>query len=194
MMIIMTIPTLVSFPSATLYSDLSKSIKYNEHHYSLCVAFRWFHISLQKMRKTTWEIILVGELGKTSPKKECLLSGIAQIRGGEAPARHFLPSFHKIIGPKIGKFLLKSHNTCMFFVVVIFVINFINIIIITIIIIISTIIIIICTFFCHTRKTSFMTSEERGPSCPNWGEGGAGGGLIWATPKSKHSFFGEVFP
>ena len=46
MIIIMTIPTLVSFPSATLYSDLSKSIKYNEHHYSLCVAFHWFPISL----------------------------------------------------------------------------------------------------------------------------------------------------
>ena len=54
-------------------------------------------------------------LGKTSHKKECLLSGVARIRGGEAPARIFWPYFHKVIGPKIGQFLLKSHNICIYF-------------------------------------------------------------------------------
>jgi len=85
--------------------------------------------------------------------------------GGKAPARIFWPFFHNVIGPEISPFLLKSHNFYM--ILVIFFINFINIIIITIIIIILTIIITICIFFCHTRKTSFLTSEQRGPSCPN---------------------------
>ena len=39
---------------------------------------------------------------------------------------------------------------------------------------------------------SYAQYEKRGPSCPNWGE--RGGGLIWAMPESKHSFFCEVFP
>ena len=50
----------------------------------------------------------------TSLKKECLLSGIAQIRGG-ALAQKFWPSFHQVLIPKISQYLLKSHNISMFF-------------------------------------------------------------------------------
>ena len=46
--------------------------------------------------------------------------------------------------------------------------------------------------FCHTRKTSVLTSEKRCTSCPKWGEGG--GEVIRAMPKRKHSFLKEVFP
>ena len=46
------------------------------------------------------------ELGMTSLKKECLLSGIARIRGGEALARKFWPYFHQVLIPKISQFLL----------------------------------------------------------------------------------------
>ena len=55
-----------------------------------------------------------------------------------------------------------------------FVIIIIKITIIFIKIIIASIIIIIEFVFCHTRETSFLASEKRGPSNPNWGHGGGG--------------------
>ena len=70
--------------------------------------------------------------------------------GGFTHARIFWPFFHQVKVPKIGTFLLKTNDICMFFVIII-----IKITIITIIIIIKTIIIINGIFFCHTRKTSF---------------------------------------
>ena len=73
-------------------------------------------------------------------------------KGGEGftHARICWPFFHQLKGPKIGTFLLKTNEMCMFFVIII-----IKITIITIIIFITTMIIINGTFFCHTRKTSF---------------------------------------
>ena len=70
--------------------------------------------------------------------------------GGFTHARIFWPFFHQEKVPKIGTFLLKTNDICMFFVIII-----IKITIITNVIIIKTIIIINGIFFCHTRKTSF---------------------------------------
>ena len=56
----------------------------------------------------------IAYLGTISPKKECLLSGIGQIRGLEAPARKFWPSFQQALIPKLSQFLLKSQSICMF--------------------------------------------------------------------------------
>ena len=91
-------------------------------------------------------------LGKTSKVKTRFLSGIARKEGegGVTHARIFWHFFHQVKVPKIGTFLLKTNDICMFFVIII-----IKITIIIIIIIIKTIIIINGIFFCHTRKTSF---------------------------------------
>ena len=90
-------------------------------------------------------------LGKTSLGKTRFLSGIARKGGGGfTHARIFWPFFHQEKVPKIGTFLLKTNDICMFFVIII-----IKITIITNVIIIKTIIIINGIFFCHTRKTSF---------------------------------------
>ena len=37
-------------------------------------------------------------------------------------------------------------------------------------------------------KHFILKSKDQGPSCPNWGEGEKGG-LFWAMPESKHSFY-----
>ena len=96
-------------------------------------------------------------------KKRMFSFGHCPNQGGGRP----LPeSFgHQVLIPKISQYLLKVIILVCF--LVIFVMNFIDIITITLIIIMSTIIIIICTDFCHTRNTSFLTSEKGGPSCPN---------------------------
>ena len=47
------------------------------------------------------------------------------------------------------------------------------------------IIVIVETFFCNSRRTSFVASEKRGP-----GEGE----LIWALPERKHFFLLEIVP
>ena len=96
-------------------------------------------------------------------------------QGGEAPARKFWPSFHQVQIPKMSKFLVKSHNICMFFGHVLHHYhqnhlyhnqNYH-----------LTIIVIVGTFFRNTRKTLFLTSEKGGPSCPKVGEGGGGANL-----------------
>ena len=65
--------------------------------------------------------------------------------------------------------------------------------IITIIIIISTITVIFSSFFRHTRKTSFMTSEKKRTEVAET-EGRGGEELFQAMLESKHSFSWEVFP
>ena len=125
-------------------------------------------------------------LGNTSLKK--LLSfGHCPNEGGEGPARIFLPLFYHVLVPKIGNLLPKTLNICMLFG------NFL--------LSLSSKLPSLLSldrhyhnwhFFCHTRKTLFLTSEKRGTSCPNWGEGG--GEVIRAMPERKHSLFCEVFP
>ena len=44
-------------------------------------------------------------------------------------------------------------------------------------------------FFGHTRKTSFLTSKKRGPSCPNWGDGGGLGDSGNARKKTFFSYW-----
>ena len=48
---------------------------------------------------------------------------------------------------------------------------------------------IIGIFFCHTRKTSVLTSEKRCTSCPKWREGGGGGGNLGNARKKTFFFF-----
>ena len=68
---------------------------------------------------------------------------------------------------------------------VIFAIIIIKITIIIIMIIIATIIILIRMFSGHSRKTLFLTSEKRGPSCPNWGDGGLGTSVRQAANRTE---------
>ena len=68
------------------------------------------------------------------------------LKGREGVSPYFWPFFHQVKVTKIGTFLLKIHNICMFFFVI-FVIIIIRITFITIIIIIAIIIIIIGNFF-----------------------------------------------
>ena len=49
----------------------------------------------------------------------------------------------------------------------------------------KVIVVIISNFFCPSRKTSFLTSGKRGPSCPNLGLGY----IIRAMAESKTFFF-----
>ena len=52
--------------------------------------------------------------GRVPKKKNVYFRALPESGGGEAPARIFWPFFHKVIGPKISLFLLKSHNICVF--------------------------------------------------------------------------------
>ena len=73
-----------------------------------------------------------------------------------------------VIVPKNAIFWLKSHDICLFFVVVIFTTIIIKIAIIMIIIVISIIIIFNGTLICTI--TSFVTSKN-GPPCLKWWRG-----------------------
>ena len=100
--------------------------------------------------------------------KKSFLSGIAlKWGGGVYPCPNILALFHQVKVPKIGTFLLKTNDICMFFVIII-----IKITIITIIIIIKTIIIINGIFFCHTRKTSLWRPEKKDQVARIGGRGG----------------------
>jgi len=88
--------------------------------------------------------------GRYHRKKHVFFRALPEKGGGVTHARIFWPFFHQEKVPKIGTFLLKTNDICMFFVIII-----IKITIITNVIIIKTIIIINGIFFCHTRKTSF---------------------------------------
>ena len=46
--------------------------------------------------------------------------------------------------------------------------------------------------FCHTRKTSVLTSEKRCTSCPKWGEGGGRGNS--GNARKKTFFFSGGVP
>ena len=134
-------------------------------------------------------LIKSARYGTTSHKKKCLLSG--NQGGREAPARKFWPSFHQVLIPKISQFLPKTYNICMF----------------------SghflhhyhqnhhyhhhnyhlTIIVIVGTFSVIRAKLFFLTSEKRGPSCLNKGDGGGGGGesQFGQCPKENILFYGR---
>ena len=56
-----------------------------------------------------------GLKGRPPKKKNVYFRALPESGGGEAPARIFWPFFHKVIGPEISLFLLKSHNICVFF-------------------------------------------------------------------------------
>ena len=88
--------------------------------------------------------------GRPHKEKHVFFRALPEKGGGFTHARIFWPFFHQEKVPKIGTFLLKTNDICMFFVIII-----IKITIITNVIIIKTIIIINGIFFCHTRKTSF---------------------------------------
>ena len=87
--------------------------------------------------------------GRHHKEKHVFFRALPEKGGGVYPYPNFLAPFHQVKVPKIGTFLLKTNDMCMFLVIFI-----IKITIITIIIIITTIIIINGTFFCNTRKTS----------------------------------------
>ena len=108
-----------------------------------------------------------------------LIWALPESGGGEALARICWPFFYHVIVPKIGKCLPKTLYICMFFG------HF-------------------CHhyhqnyhhnyhcnrhyhhrhFFCHTRKTSFLTSEKEDQVARIGGRE-----VIWVMPERKHSFF-----
>ena len=78
-------------------------------------------------------------------KKVANFRALPERGGGFTDAQMFWPFFYQVKVPKIGTFLLKSHNICKvfghFFIIII------KIAIFTIIIIMAIIIIIVGTFF-----------------------------------------------
>ena len=94
------------------------------------------------------------------------------LKGREGVSPYFWPFFHQVKVTKIGTFLLKIHNICMFFFVI-FVIIIIRITSITIIIIIAIIIIIIGNF---SVKSRFDIRKKR-TKLPELG----GGEAQWAN-------------
>ena len=124
--------------------------------------------------------------------KKSLTFGHCPNGGGFTDDQIFWPFFYQVKVPKIGTFLLKSHNICKVF----------------------------GHFFHHNHqnyhhyyqnyhcnyhyhhwyffpvirvKRRFDVRKKRGPSCPNWGAGG-GVSLIWAIPESMRLFSADVFP
>ena len=83
--------------------------------------------------------------GRHPFKKVANFRALPESGGGVTDAQIFWPFFYQVKVPKIGTFLLKTHNISMFFGH--FFIMIMKITIITIITIIAIIIIIIGTFF-----------------------------------------------
>ena len=118
------------------------------------------------------------------PAKKMFSFGHCLKRGGEAPARILWPFFYHVLVPKIGIFLPKTLNICKFG-------NFL--------LSLSSKLPSLLSldrhyhnwhFFCHTRKTSFLTFEKKRYKLPKMG----GGELIRAMHERKHFFLHEVFP
>ena len=136
---------------------------------SISPRFRFKHVHVEGVEEEnfwTLSALLVGY------EKKRFLSGIARIRGGGVySCPDFLaPFFYQVTVLKIAFFY--SNFTAIVCFLVIFVRIIIKITIIIIIIIIATFIISIKFFFRSYAQNVVFGVKKRGPSCPNWGQGG----------------------
>ena len=107
--------------------------------------------------------------GRHHKEKHVFFRALPEKGGGFTHARIFWPFFHQEKVPKIGTFLLKTNDICMFFVIII-----IKITIITNVIIIKNHYYNQWYFFLSYAQNVVLTSGKKMTKLPELGGGGGG--------------------